>query len=65
MEVARTDRCLFLARDPKTGMVDGALGIHVDDCVAAGSKRFEEQVLEKLGKLPGDGGGQKVEKNCQ
>ena len=24
------------------------IGVHVDDCIAGGSKRFEEQILKRL-----------------
>jgi len=48
MEVSKTDRCLFVYRNPETQKVDGLLGIHVDDCIAGGSKRFEDVVLKRL-----------------
>ena len=51
MEVSITDRCLFLARNPETQKVDGVLGIHVDDCISGGSKRFEENILSRLRKV--------------
>ena len=48
MAVSLTDRCLFLARNPETRKVDEVLGLHVDNFIACGCKRFEDIILSRL-----------------
>ena len=43
------DPCLFILRDPRTLQPDGILGLHVDDGLCAGNRRFQDtlDLLEK------------------
>jgi len=46
------DPCVYLLRDPKTGLPEGILGTHVDDGLGGGNSRFDAKIAELEATFP-------------
>ena len=46
------DPCLYILRNPNTGKLSGALGVHVDDGIHGGDEFFHKQIQKLESKYP-------------
>lgn len=46
------DPCTFVLQNPRTGVTEGLVGVHVDDGLCCGSKYFHQQLKRLEEKFP-------------
>ena len=52
MQPSPFDPCVFILKNPKTGKLAGALGVHVDDGIYGGDEYFHQQIKKLESKSP-------------